>query len=162
MRQPLRRTPQGFEGEDIKNLEEQIESGVVVPSDSAWASPVVLVRKKDNSVRWCIDYRKLNDCTAKDAFPLPRIDMCIDCLPEAKPFSTCDLISGHWQIEMNEKDRHKTAFITKYGLYEYTKMPFGVCNGPSTFQRCMELVMRGLQWKILLIYLGHNHSQCKC
>ena len=152
-RQPLRRTPQGFEGEDLKNLEDQIESGLVVPSKSAWASPVVLVRKKDNSVRWCIDYRRLNDCTVKDAYPLPRIDMCLDCLSEAKLFSTCDLQSGYWQIEMDEKDRHKTAFITKYGLYEYTKMPFGVCNGPSTFQRCMELVFRGMQWKVLLIYL---------
>ena len=153
IRQPLRRTPQGFEDEEEKYLKDQIESGVVVPSKSPWASPVVLVRKKDNSVRWCIDYRRLNDVTIKDAYPLPRIDMCLESLASAKIFSTCDLQSGYWQIAMNEKDKAKTAFITKYGLFEYTKMPFGVCNGPSTFQRCMELIFRGVQWKTLLIYL---------
>jgi hypothetical protein len=153
VRQPLRRTPQGFEGEEEKYLKDQLDCGVVRPSNSAWASPIVLVRKKDGSVRWCIDYRKVNDVTIKDAYPLPRIDMCIDCLATAKIFSTFDLQAGYWQLKLDEKDCAKTAFITKYGLFEYTKMPFGLCNAPSTFQRCMELVLRGLQWKILLIYL---------
>lgn len=96
---------------------------------------MVLVRKKDGTVRWCIDYRKLNDCTRKDAYPLPRIDMCLDCLAGASVFSTMDLQSGYWQIVLEEKDREKPAFITKYGLFEYTKMPFGLCSAPSTFQR---------------------------
>ena len=79
--------------------------------------------------------------------------MCLDCLSSAKLFSTMDLQSGYWQIELSEEDRHKTAFTTKYGLWEYTKMPFGLCNAPSTFQRCMELIFRGMQWQTLLIYL---------
>ena len=153
IRQPLRRTPKGFEGEEEQHLYEQLDSGVIQPSESAWASPVVLVRKKDNTVRWCIDYRKLNNATKKDAYPLPRIDTCLDCLSTAKVFSTLDLQSGYWQLEIAEEDRHKTAFITKYGLFEYRKMPFGLCNAPSTFQRCMELILKGLQWKTLLIYL---------
>ena len=153
IRQPLRRTPQGFEGEEEKYLKEQLEAKVIVPSKSAWASPVCLVRKKDGSVRWCIDFRRVNDVCIKDAYPLPRMDMCIDCLASAKIFSTLDLQSGYWQIAMEEKDQCKTAFITKYGLYEYTKMPFGLCSASSTFQRCMELIFRGLQWKTLLIYL---------
>ena len=153
IKQPLRRTPQGFQGEEEQYLKDQLAAGVVVPSSSAWSSPVVLVRKKDGSVRWCVDYRKLNDVTVKDAYPLPRIDMCLECLGSAKLFSTMDLQSGYWQIEMDAKDQAKTAFITKYGLFEYTKMPFGLCNAPSTFQRCIELVLRGLQWKVLLIYL---------
>ena len=153
IRQPLRRTPQGFEAEEEKYLKEQIDSGVVIPSKSAWASPVVLVRKKDGSVRWCIDYRKLNDATIKDAYPLPKISMCLDGLSDASVFSVCDLQSGYWLLDVAEQHRHKTAFITKYGLFEYTKMPFGLCNAPSTFQRCMELIFRGLQWKTLLIYL---------
>ena len=111
------------------------------------------MRKKDGTVRWCVDYRKLNDVTIKDAYPLPRIDMCLEHLQSAKYFSTLDLQSGYWQIEVDSKDREKTAFITKYGLFEYNKIPFGVCNGPSTFQRCMELVLKGLQWETLLIYL---------
>ena len=146
-------TPRGFQDEERKCLEEQLEAGVIRPSSSAWAASTVLVRKTDGSVRWWIDYRKLNDRSVKDAYPLPKISMCLDHLSGARYFSTLDLQSGYWQIEMAEKDIPKTAFITKYGLFEYTKMPFGLCSAPSTFQLCMELVFRGLQWKTLLIYL---------
>ena len=149
IRQPLRKTPKGFEGEDKKCLDEQLRAGIIVPS--AWASPVVLVRKRDGTVRWRIDYRKLNDVTVKDIYPLPRIDMCLDSLGSAKYVSTFDLQSGYWQIKLDDKDMSKTAFITKYGLFEYTKMSFGLCNAPSTFQRCMELVLSGLQWEELFI-----------
>jgi len=133
IRQPLRRTPIRFEKEEEKYLKEQLESGVIRPSTSAWASNVVLVRKKDNSVRWCIDYRYLNDSTVKCAHPLPRINMCIDCLHSASLFSCIDLQSGYWQLQLEESDISKTAFITKFGLFEYTKMPFGLRNAPSTF-----------------------------
>ena len=154
IRQPLRRTPKGFEGEEEKYLKQQLQAGVIVPSTSPWASPVVLVRKKsDGSVRWCIDYRKLNNVTVMDAYPLPCIDTCLDYLSTARFFSTADLQSGYWQLKLDEKDRAKTAFITRYGLYEYTKLPMGLSSAPSTFQRCMELIFRGLQWKKLLIYL---------
>ena len=153
IRQPYRRMPKAFEGEEETYLKQQIEAGVVVPSTSSWASPVALVRKKDGSVRFCVEYRRLNEVTVKDAYPLPRIDMVLDCLSSARLFSTVDLQSGYWQLEMHPKDRHKTAFITKYGLFEYSKLPFGLCNAPGTFQRCMELIFQGLQWKTVLIYL---------
>ena len=91
IRQQIRRKPKGFEHEEEQYLKDQLESGVVVPPSSAWSSPVCLVRKKDGSVRWCIDYRKLNDVTVKDAYPLPRIDSCLDCLASTKLFSTLDL-----------------------------------------------------------------------
>ena len=153
IRQALRRTPRAFEQEEEKYLKEQLDAGVLVPSTSAWASPVVLVRKKDGTVRWCCDFRKLNEVTVKDAYPLPRIDMCLDALGSAQYFSTMDLQSGYWQLQVDKEDQHKTAIITKYGLFEYAKLPMGLCNSPSSFQRCMEMILRGLQWKTLLIYL---------
>ena len=153
VRQPLRRTPQAFQGEEEKYFKEHLEAGVIQPSSSAWSSPIVMVRKKTGDVRVCIDYRKLNERTIKDAYPLPRIDMCLDCLASTKIFSTIDLQSAYMQLEVAQKDRHKTASITKYGLFEYMVMPFGLCNAPSTFQRCVELIFRGIQWKYLLVYL---------
>ena len=153
VKQRVRPTPRGFEGEEKKCIEDQLEAGVIRPSSSPWAAPTVLVRKSDGSVRFCIDYRKLNDRTRKDAYPLPKISLCLDSLGGSRFFTTLDLQSGYWQISMAEDDIPKTAFITKYGLFEYTKMPFGLCSAGSTFQRCVELIMRGLQWQTILIYL---------
>ena len=103
------------------------------------------------AVRYCVVFRKLNDRTVKDAYPLLRIDMCPNSLGNIKYFSMLDLQSGYWQIRVTESDIPKTSFITKYWILEYTKMAFGLCNTGSTFQRCMELI--GIQWHTLLIYL---------
>ena len=100
-----------------------------------------------------MDYRKVNDLTVKDAYPLPRTDLCLDCLADAKLFSTLDLQSGYWQLSMDETDRGKTAFTTRYGLFESRVLPMGLCNAGSTFQRAMELIFRGLQWQSVVIYL---------
>lgn len=149
----MRRTPLGFEKEEEEHLGKMLQCGVIRPSTSEWASPPVLVRKKDGSVRWCIDYRALNSVTVKDAFPLPLISECLDTLSETSFLSTLDLASGYWQIEIAEPDRHKTAFIMKHGLFEHTRMGFGLCNAPSTFQRAMQWVLQGLTWKEVLAYL---------
>lgn len=120
MRQPVRRTPLGFQEEEEQHLQSLLDSGIVIPSTSDWASPVVLVRKKDGGVRWCIDYRKLNNVTRKDSYPLPNIEECLDTLAGSTIFSTIDLQQGYHQIEVDQADRRKTAFITRYGLFEYT------------------------------------------
>ena len=104
-------------------------------SHSPWASPVVLVRKKNGSYWFCFDYCKLNQVTVKDTFPLPRIDDLLDQLAKAKYLSTHDLASGYWQIRVAEDSKKKTAFVTHHGLYEFNVMPFGLTNAPATFQR---------------------------
>ena len=118
--------------------------GVVRPSSSPWASPIVLVKKKDGSLRFCIDYRELNSVTKADMFPLPRIDDLLDQLGESRFFSTLDLASGYWQVQVHQDSVEKTAFVTHQGLYEFQVMPFGLKNAPVVFQRLMQQVLRGL------------------
>ncbi|KRX36687.1 Transposon Ty3-G Gag-Pol polyprotein [Trichinella murrelli] len=124
-------------------LNEIIHRDVIEPSCNPWASPIVLVNKRDGSCRFCVDYRQLNNVTQKDAHPLPRIDDTLDALSGAQWFPTLDLASGYWQVEMETRDREKTAFKTPYGLYQFKVMPFGLCNAPATFQRPMETSLRG-------------------
>ena len=153
IKQRPRRPPLAFAEEEEKIIQQQLEAGVIRKSTSAWSSPLVYVKKKDGTTRPCVDYRRLNEVTTKDAYPLPRIDDCLDCLSSARYFSTLDMQSGYWQLEVREEDKPKTAFITRSGLFEYITMPFGLCGAPSTFERCMEQVLRGLQWRTLLVYL---------
>ena len=149
----MRRTPLHFEKEEEASLKKMLDAGVIVESNSEYAHPVCLVRKKDGSVRWCIDMRKLNFYTVKDCFPIPRIEQCLDTLCGNRYFSTLDLLSGYWQIAIHPEDRKKTAFLTKYGLFEHKMMCFGLCNAPATFQRAMQYVLSGLLWEKALCYL---------
>jgi hypothetical protein len=138
VKQRMRRTPLGFRNVEQQHLDKMIKAGVIRPSTSEWASAPALVRKRDGSVRWCIDYRALNDRTIKDCFPLPIIEDCLDSLQGTTTFCTLDLASGYYQIKLEESDYKKTAFVTLYGLFEHTRMGMGLCNAPATFQRAMQ------------------------
>ena len=122
-----------------------------LPLEQPMGFPVVMVRKKDCSLRFCVDFRQLNAATVKDAHPLPRIDD----LHGAKWFSTLDFKSGYWQVPITEQDKAKTAFRTSSGqLFEFNQVPFGLCNAPATFSRLMDRVLASLHWETCLFYLG--------
>lgn len=127
--------------------------GVIEESKSPWISSAVLVRKKDGSIRFCVDYRKLNVVTVKDSYPLPRIDDILDQLSGNVWFSTLDLKSDYWQLGIRPQDKDKTAFSIGNGLWQFNVMPFGLCNAPATFERLMERVLHRLLSKICLVYL---------
>ena len=128
----------------LRQVKKMQSLGVIRPSSSDWASPIVLVKKKDGSLRFCVDYRELNSVTKSDLFPLPRIDDLLDQLGKSRFFSTLDLASGYWQVQVHPNSMEKTAFITHQGLYEFMVMPFGLKNAPAVFQRLMQQVLRGL------------------
>eukprot|EP00731_Ephydatia_muelleri_P018416 Em0011g456a len=153
IRQQCRRVPPFRREQAKKMIDDMLQKDIIQPSSSPWASPIILVPKKDGSLRFCIDYRKLNSVTRKDAYPLPRVDDTLEALSGSKWFSTLDLLCGYWQVEVEEKDRHKTAFCTREGLFEFKVMPFGLCNAPAVFQRLMDLVLSGIQWERCLVYI---------
>ena len=154
VRQAARRVPFALRGKVEEMVEDMLQQDVIQPSNRPWASPIVLVAKKDGSTRFCVDYRKLNSVTKMDVLPLPRIDDSLDLLSKSKYFTTLDLASGYWQVMMDEGSREKTAFVTHSGLYEFLVMPFGLCNAPSTFQRLMETVLKGIARTKGVVYLG--------
>lgn len=100
-------------------LSDMLQGGIITESSSPWAAPIVMVRKKDGSWRFCVDYRKLNSVTHRDAFPLPRIEETLTSMTKAEWFSTLGLASGYWQVEVDQRDREKTAFTTPLGLFEF-------------------------------------------
>ena len=153
IKQPCRRLPLAQRPLVEAELDKMLQADVVEASTSPWASPLVLVTKKDGSVRFCVDLRAVNAVTKKDAYPLPRIDETLDTLSGAQWFCCLDLQSGFWQVEMSEKDKEKTAFTTHKGLYQFKVMGFGLTNAPATFERLMELVLKGLQFHKCLVYL---------
>ena len=151
---PHRRIPPHQMMEVRAHLQKLLQQKIIQPSTSPYAAPVVIVRKKDGSLRLCVDYRMLNDKTRKDAYPLPRIDEALDSLKGATLFSSIDLAQGYHQVAIDEADIPKTAFRAGTGgLFEYLRMPFGLSNAPATFQRLMEAVMGDLNFSALLLYL---------
>ena len=139
--------------EQTRQIEELLTKGWIRESVSPWGAPVLFVPKKNGEWRMCIDYRMLNSKTVKNAYPLPRIQDCIDKLGRARRMSTIDLTSGYWQVRNAEDDIPKTAFNTRYGKYEFLVMPFGLTNAPATFQTLMNSILRPYIDKFVLVYL---------
>ena len=150
----FRRIPPPQVDEVREHLKLMLDAGTIRPSNSPWCNAVVLVRKKDGSLRFCIDFRRLNALTVKDSHPLPRICETLDSLVGAAYYSTFDLTSSFWQVPMDEESKQYTTFtLGSMGLYECERMPFGLCNAPATFQRLMQNCLSELNLTYCLIYL---------
>ena len=141
---PYRANPQKM-NKIRHELEEMKSLGVIEDSTSPWASPVILVPKPDNSIRFVIDYRKVNNVTVADAFPLPRVDDLIDRVGNAKFITKIDLLKAYWQVPLTERSKLISAFVTPFGLYQWRFMSFGLRNAPATFSKLVEKLMSGFQ-----------------
>uniref|UniRef100_A0A1X7TT34 Reverse transcriptase domain-containing protein n=1 Tax=Amphimedon queenslandica TaxID=400682 RepID=A0A1X7TT34_AMPQE len=111
-----------------------LDKNIISRSHSPWSTPIILVQIKDGSLQFCVDYCRINEVTREDAYHLPRIDETLDTLSGSSWFTTLDLLSGYWQVEVAEQDRDKTAFCTCEALFHFNVMPFGLCNAPATFE----------------------------
>ena len=153
VKQPPRRVPIAQREIIEKELGKMLTQNIIQPSDSPWSSRCLLVKKSDSTYRFCVDYRKVNELTRKDAYPLPRIDGSLNSLGRSKFFGVLDMTSDYWQIEVAEQFRPVTAFTCHKGLFEFRVMPFGLTNAPACFEKLMELVLKGLLWERCLCYI---------
>ena len=154
---PISKAPYRMAPAELKELkvqlEEMLEKGFIRPSTSPWGAPVLFVRKKDGTLRLCIDYRELNKVTVKNKYPLPRIDDLFDQLQGSSVYSKIDLRTGYHQLRINPSDVEKTAFRTRYGHYEYRVMPFGLTNAPAAFMDLMQRVFRDLLDSSVVVFI---------
>lgn len=130
-----------------------IEAGVIQQFLAEWAYPAVLVPKPDSSLRFRVDYSRLNDLSHEDHYTIPRMDEFVDSLDDATVFTTPDANSGFWLIPLNDKDRQKIVFTTHVGSFEFIRIPLGLKSGPASFQRALDIALSGFTWKICLVYI---------
>ncbi|PAA55822.1 hypothetical protein BOX15_Mlig019225g1 [Macrostomum lignano] len=151
---PPRRLPPHLQPEVDRQVNELLEKGQIEEAQSPWCFPLVCVKKKSGEMRMCVDYRKLNEVTVKDAVPMPRVDDALEAVHGAKIFSTMDLHSGFWQVGVRPQDQDKTAFAVPHrGQFRWKVMPFGLVNSPATFTRLMAAVLDKQMWKTCLVYI---------
>ena len=137
IKQSPRRPPLSASNAEDEILDEMLSTGVIEPSISEWTSPVCLVKKPDGTYRFCIDYRRVNAVSRKDAFPIPDIQDALDSLRGARCFATLDVLSGYWQLGLMDRAKERSAFCTRRGLSQFTRMPFGLSGAPATYCRMM-------------------------
>ena len=135
--------PHAYKQKVLDELKDMEKTGVIEKSESEWASPLVIVTKKDGGIRLCVDYRKLNKTTKFDAYPMPSVDEMLDQIGNAQFISTLDLAKWYWQVPLSSENKEKTAFISSNGLYQFVTMPFGLSGASVTFHRMMNSIFRG-------------------
>ena len=143
VRLPPYRLPHAFREKVQQEIKDMLDHDIIEHSSSDWASPIVPLQKADGTLRICVDYRRLNSVSKMDAYPMPRVDDMIDQIGVAKFISTLDLTKGYWQVPVRVEDRHKTAFATPFGLFQFKRMPFGLQGAPATFQRMVDRLLDG-------------------
>ena len=153
IKQSPRRLPPGHRRELEKQVLDLLDRGLIEPSDSPWASPIVMVKKADGSLRLCIDLRRVNECGVGSGMPLPNTGELLSNLAGSVWFSTLDMLSGYWQMELDPESRPKTAFATHLGLHQWRVMPFGLSGAPGSFQKLMQIVLGSMSYEKLLVYL---------
>ena len=133
----------------------KLDKGVIEPTISEWAPPVILTSKPSGKWRFRVDYRKLNEMTKREVYPLSRLEYCIDTRSHAERLSTFDAKCGYWQAEMDRCDKPKTTFTTHCGTFQHERMPFGPKNAPATFQRALDMILVGFRWEPCLVYIDY-------
>jgi len=136
-----------------KQVKKMLDLGAIEPSDAERSFPVVVVRKPGGHFRFCVEYRRLNESTVKDVYPIPRMEDCLESLGDATVFSTLDCNAGYWQIPVDAENRDKTTFTSHTGLLRILRLPFGLVNAPASFQRALDIILSGLRWQTCLVYL---------
>jgi len=150
---PPRRVPLAKKEAVDREIDKLLKDKLIEPSSSPWSAPICLVTKKDGTPRFCVDFRKLNAITKKDAYPLPKPDDTFEALTGSRWYHVVDMQTGYWQLKIDSQDQHKTAFATYRGLFEFRVMPMGLSNSAASFERLIETVLGNLNWKKCLCYL---------
>src|SRR5579871_6729633 len=172
---PIKTRPYPLAPKESEFLQKELDHfenlGIIEKCESPWATPILFIKKKNGKLRLVVDYHKLNKVTRKDAYPLPRIDELLDSLGNMTMFSTLDMCSGFYQIEVDLKSHEKTAFVMKYGTYQYNQLPMGLCNSPAIFQYLVDIIFAGSLRNYMVTYIddlniysktNNNHFQYLC